>query len=60
MNRRRMNPRLRIQAVALLMLLGLGALTFKLWLGASGARAGVDGENSRQFRSDRSHPVDTW
>lgn len=32
MNRRRMNPRLRIQALALLMLLGLGAIVFKLWL----------------------------
>ncbi len=32
MNRRRMNPRLRLQALAFLMLLGLGALVFKLWL----------------------------
>ena len=32
MNRRRMNPRLRIQAVALVMLMGLGAIVFKLWL----------------------------
>jgi penicillin-binding protein 2 len=32
MNRRRMSPRLRIQALALLMLLGLGAIVFKLWL----------------------------
>jgi penicillin-binding protein 2 len=31
MNRRRLNPRLRIQFVGLLMLLGLGALVFKLW-----------------------------
>jgi penicillin-binding protein 2 len=32
MNRRRMNPRLRIQVLALLMLIGLGAIIFKLWL----------------------------
>ena len=32
MNRRRMNPRLRIQILALCMLLGLGAIIFKLWL----------------------------
>ena len=32
MNRRRMSPRLRIQALALVMLLGLGAIVFKLWL----------------------------
>ena len=32
MNRRRMNPRLRVQVVALLMLLGLGGIVFKLWL----------------------------
>ncbi len=32
MNRRRIGVRLRIQIVALGMLLGLGALTFKLWL----------------------------
>jgi penicillin-binding protein 2 len=32
MNRRRMNPRLRIQMLALIMLLGLGAIVFKLWL----------------------------
>ncbi len=32
MNRRRLNPRLRIQALALVMLLGLGAIVFKLWL----------------------------
>jgi penicillin-binding protein 2 len=31
MNRRRLSPRLRIQFVGLLMLLGLGALIFKLW-----------------------------
>ncbi len=31
MNRRRLSPRLRIQFVGFLMLLGLGALTFKLW-----------------------------
>jgi penicillin-binding protein 2 len=32
MNRRRMNPRLRVQAVAFFMLLGLGTIVFKLWL----------------------------
>jgi len=32
MNRRRLNPRLRIQVLALLMLIGLGTLVFKLWL----------------------------
>ncbi len=32
MNRRRLNPRLRVQALALMMLLGLGAIVFKLWL----------------------------
>src|SRR5438270_2191201 len=31
MNRRRLSPRLRIQFVGLLMLLGMGALTFRLW-----------------------------
>jgi penicillin-binding protein 2 len=31
MNRRRLSPRLRIQIVGLLMLLGLGSLIFKLW-----------------------------
>ena len=31
MNRRRLSPRLRIQFVGLLMLLGLGSLIFKLW-----------------------------
>jgi penicillin-binding protein 2 len=31
MNRRRLSPRLRIQFVGLLMLVGLGALIFKLW-----------------------------
>src|SRR5881275_3236803 len=31
MNRRRLSPRLRIQFVGLLMLLGLGGLIFKLW-----------------------------
>ncbi len=31
MNRRRLNPRLRLQALAFLMLLGLGALTARLW-----------------------------
>src|SRR4029434_2456560 len=31
MNRRRLNPRLKIQMVGLLMLLGMAALGFKLW-----------------------------
>ena len=31
MNRRRLSPRLRVQFVGLLMLVGLGALIFKLW-----------------------------
>ncbi|HEY6069972.1 MAG TPA: hypothetical protein VIU85_01270, partial [Chthoniobacterales bacterium] len=31
MNRRRLSPRLRIQFVGFLMLLGMGALVFKLW-----------------------------
>src|SRR5437763_3907667 len=31
MNRRRLNPRLKIQIVGLLMLLGMAALIFKLW-----------------------------
>jgi penicillin-binding protein 2 len=31
MNRRRLSPRLRIQFLGLLMLLGMGALIFKLW-----------------------------
>jgi penicillin-binding protein 2 len=31
MNRRRLSPRLRIQFVGLLMLLGMGSLIFKLW-----------------------------
>ena len=31
MNRRRLNPRLRIQFLGLLMLLGMGALAFRLW-----------------------------
>src|ERR671935_712011 len=31
MNRRRLNPRLRIQFLGLLMLLGLGALGMRLW-----------------------------
>ncbi|MEY2536482.1 MAG: penicillin-binding protein 2 [Verrucomicrobiota bacterium] len=31
MNRRRLNPRLRIQFLGLLMLLGIGALAFRLW-----------------------------
>ncbi len=32
MNRRRLSPRLRLQLVAFLMLLGMGAIVFKLWL----------------------------
>ena len=31
MNRRRLNPRLKIQMVGLLMLLGMAALGFRLW-----------------------------
>src|SRR5467141_501298 len=31
MNRRNLNPRLRIQFLGLLMLLGMGALSFRLW-----------------------------
>src|SRR3981081_3390940 len=31
MNRRKLNPRLRIQFIGLLMLLGMGALGLKLW-----------------------------
>jgi penicillin-binding protein 2 len=31
MNRRRLSPRIRLQALGLLMLLGLGSLVLKLW-----------------------------
>ena len=56
MNRRRLNPRLRIQFLGLLMLLGLGALVQAL-VGSSRARNGMDGENSRQFGGNGAHSV---